>query len=191
MSLAAEPLLQPAVDEPTRGRRLRAVESPSRRRRPRLAYAIVAMAGAALIAALQIGLTIATTQDSFVVAQLTEQNRELTWQAQAASEEIAGLSSPQALASSAASLGLVVGGNANYIRLSDGALIGAGGAGATASTVDPRGAGAVPNALVSASSKPTAGETAGQGAQPGTGEAPVVDPNVPPPAQGLPTPSLR
>jgi len=190
MSLAAEPLLQPAADEPSRVRRLRAVENPSRRRRPRLAYAVVAMAGAALIGALQIGLTIATTQDSFVVAKLTEQNRELTWQAQAASEEIAGLSSPQALASSAASLGLVVGGNANYIRLSDGALIGAGGAGTTASTVDPRGAGAVPNALIADTPKTTAGDAATQGVQP-TGGSPAVDTNVPPPAQGLPTPSLR
>ncbi|MDR6867802.1 hypothetical protein J2Y69_002410 [Microbacterium resistens] len=191
MSLAAEPLLLPTIDEPSRRRRLQAVERPARRRRPKLAYAIMALAGAALIGAIQIGLSIATTQDSFVVAKLTQENRELTWQAQAASEEIAGLSSPQALAVSAANLGLVVGGSANYLRLSDGALIGAGGEASQASTVDPRGAGAVPNALVSDTPKASAGASAAQGVQPKAENIPVVDTNVPPPAEGLPTPSFQ
>ncbi|MDA4894192.1 hypothetical protein PFZ55_45780 [Streptomyces sp. MS2A] len=187
MSLAAEPLLLPGTEEPGRERRLRPLERPASRRRPKLVYAIVALAGAGLIGIAQIALSIATTQDSFTVAQLTQQNKELTWQGQAAAEELAGLSSPQSLAAAAADLGLVVGGSANYIRLSDGALIGAGEGAGYASTVNPRGSGAVPNALVSDTPEETAGAPVSEGVEPVT-ETP--DTNVPPQAEGLPTPSF-
>jgi len=191
MSLAENALLQPEFDEPQRSRHLRAIESPSRRRRPRLAYAMVALAGAALIAGAQIALTIATTQDSFVVAKLTQQNKQLTWQAQAASQDLDGISSPQSLAAEASKLGLVVGGSASYLRLSDGGVIGAAGPAPWASTVNPTGANAVPNALVHDTPPATATKPPGAGVEPKTPETAPVQAVAPPTAEGLPTPTIR
>ncbi|GAA5152228.1 hypothetical protein GCM10025768_19910 [Microbacterium pseudoresistens] len=191
MSIAAEPLILPVVDEPTRERRLRPVEAPVRRRRPRVAYAVLALAGAALIGAVQMGLSIATTQDSFVLSDLAQQNKELTWQAQAIEDDLAGVNSPQSLAVAATNLGLVVGGTANYLRLSDGAVIGAAGEPNWLSSVEPRGAGAVANALVSDTPTPAPGSATGDGVEPTQEGEPVVDPAVPPAADGLPTPSMQ
>lgn len=190
MSLASEALLLPLVDEPGEARRLRALEAPARRRRPKLVYAIVALAGAAIIGLVQIVLSIAITQDSFVVSSLTQQNRDLSWQQQAADEQLAGLSSPQALASAAEGLGLVVGGNVNYLRLSDGAVIGSAGPAAWGSTIDPKGAGAVPNALIRNTPPAATTPAPQQGVQPEVGTTPAVDTNVPPAAEGLPTPTI-
>lgn len=189
MSLAAPQLRLPAVPHttPARERTLRPLDRPQPRRRPRLTYAIIALAGAALIGITQMALSIATTQDSFVVAELTQQNRELTWQAQAIEESIAGVSSPQVLASSADGLGMVVGGSPSYLRLSDGALVGVGAAAGWNSTVNPSGWSAVPNALVSDT------PPAAAAAVPGDDVQPVVEtqPALPPVAQGLPSPTTR
>ena len=67
----ALPVERPRQTAPER--RLHAVGAPAARR-PRLAYALVALGGAVLIAGAQIGLTLATTQDSFVLADLTSQS---------------------------------------------------------------------------------------------------------------------
>ncbi|MGN8027049.1 hypothetical protein [Microbacterium sp. 22242] len=187
MSLADPTLREPALDEPIRSRHLRAIERPSHRRRPRLAYAIVALAGAALIGGAQIALSIATTQDSFVVSQLNQQNKMLNWQAQAAAQELDGVSSPQALAAKASAMGLVVGGSTNYLRLSDGTVIGAAGPAAVASTVDPTKNGGVANALVHDTPPSPAPAKPGTGVQPKTGTSLVA----PPTAEGLPTPTIR
>lgn len=188
MSIATPQLRLPVTPTPApiRERTLRPLERPQPRRRPKLAFAIIALAGAALIGIAQMALSIATTQDSFVVAELTQQQRELTWQAQAIEESIAGASSPQVLASNADSLGMVVGGSPSYLRLSDGALIGMGTAAGWNSTVNPNGWSAVPNALVS-DTPPVAEATAP------TGDVqPVVEePVLPPVAQGLPSPTTR
>lgn len=191
MSLAQDALLQPDLDDPQRPRHLRAVEHLARRRRPRMAYAVVALAGAALIAGAQIALTLATTQDSFVVAKLTQQNRQLTWQAQAAAQDLDGVSSPQSLAVAATKLGLVVGGSASYLRLSDGSVIGAQGSAPWASTVNPTGANAVPNALVHDTPSTTAPQAGGAGVEPKKPEATPAQTDAPPTAEGLPTPSTH
>lgn len=191
MSLAQNALLTPEFDEPQRSRHLRAVERPARRRRPRVAYAVIALIGAAVIAGAQIALTIATTQDSFTAAKLTQQNKQLTWQAQAAAQDLDGISSPQSLAAEAAKLGLVVGGSASYLRLSDGGVIGAAGAAPTTSTVNPTGTNAVPNALVHDTPPATAVPQGDAGVEPKAQETAPVQSEVPPPAEGLPTPTLR
>src|SRR5690606_15418967 len=49
----------------THDRRLRVVEEPSRRRRPRLVYGVVALVGALTIGAAQMALSIMTTQTSY------------------------------------------------------------------------------------------------------------------------------
>lgn len=131
-------------------RRLHPVPQAAPRRKPKLAYALMALGGALAIGAAQIGLSLAITQDSFVLADLSSQQRELNLRTHALQEELTGLSSPQALASEAADLGMVVAGSPSYLRLSDGAVFGVGSGADWTSTVDPNGSGAVGNSLITA-----------------------------------------
>lgn len=150
MSLNAT-LRQPAQPlEPARApkRRLQPVARPAVRRKPKLAYALIALGGALAIGAAQIALSLAITQDSFALSALTSQQRELDLRTHALQEELTGLSSPQVLATGAAGLGMVVAGSPSYLRLSDGAVFGTGAGADWMSTVDPTGAGAVSNALI-------------------------------------------
>lgn len=187
MSVAVEPFV-PIADEPREDRRLRLVEAPRRRQRPRLAYAVLALAGAALIAAVQIGLSLAITEDSFRVAELTQQNHELTLEAQAMSESIAGANSPQSLSVKAAELGMVVAGSPSYLRLSDGSVAGSGTPAGGVSTVNPTATGDVPNALV----LPPAPEVVTQKPTEEVAPAlPPVDPDLPPVVDSLPSPVTR
>ena len=142
-----EPIALPG-DEETARRGLRALERPARRRRPRLVSALIAVAFAALVAAAQMALSIATTHDSFALAELRAEQRELTLQAQSIEAQLTGLSSPQYLASNADALGMVVAGTPGYLRLSDAALVGSGTTAAGHSTVNPTGHLTVGNALV-------------------------------------------
>ncbi|UWF76781.1 MULTISPECIES: hypothetical protein [Microbacterium] len=183
-ALRAQPRTEP-IAAPVR--RLQAVPEPDRRRRPKLAYALLAVGGALAIGAAQMGLSLAATQDSFVLAELTAQQRALTLEKQALSEEIVALSSPQSLASKADALGLVVAGSASYLRLSDGVILGASQSADGRSTVNPNGPSAVGNALL-----------APEGALVGSGEiadstAQDVQGPIAPPAlsDGLPTPTTR
>ncbi|KQZ25289.1 MULTISPECIES: hypothetical protein [Microbacterium] len=141
---------RPAPEAPARTprRTLQPVTGTPQRRRPRLAYALLAVGGALAIGAAQIGLSLAITQDSFTLAGLTSQQHELDLRTDALQEDLTGMSSPQSLATSAAALGMVVAGSPAYLRLSDGAVFGQGTGAAGASTIDPTGAGAVGNALL-------------------------------------------
>jgi cell division protein FtsL len=185
--------------EPLRSprRRLQAVPEPSRRRRPKLAYGIIAVAGAVAIALAQMGLSILTTQSTFEIASLTQQQRDLTLQKQALYDDVAGLSSPQYLAANAAALGMVINESPSYLRLSDGAVVGAGQPAGGASAVDAINRGAVSNALVTdtplvtapdatIAGTPLAPPTGGEAAADGTGSA-----TPPPITDGLPTPATR
>lgn len=175
------------TEAPTRAprRRLEPVTGTTPRRRPKLGYAIIALAGAMAIGAAQIGLSLAITQDSFLLASLTSQQHDLDLRTDALQEDLTGLSSPQALASSAAALGMVVAGSPAYIRLSDGAVFGQGTGAAGVSSIDPNGAGAVANALLQAP-PPAAEDTADDAA---SGQTP---PELPPAiTDGLPSPTTR
>lgn len=182
---------------PSPGRPLRAVERPTRRRRPRVAYAIVALAGALSIGAAQMVLSVLTTQTSYELASLSSEQRTLTWQKQILDDDIAGLSSPQYLAANASALGMVIIQSPSYLRLSDGAVLGTGSAAIGASTIDALGRAAVPNALITDTPLVTAPDATIQGLP----AAPEVDvatdgavqnPNTPPPlTEGLPSPSTH
>lgn len=177
-------------------RRLRPVAQPARQRRPKLAYALIALGGAMAIGAAQVTMSLIITQDSFVLAGLKTQQNELNLQTNAMQDELNGMSSPQMLALKADGLGMVVAGSASYLRLSDNAVIGAGSGASWSSTVDPKGSGAVRNAVLSnllastvaaASDDTTAGDATGEAAV----EAPVT-PDLPPPiTDGLPSPTTR
>ncbi|GAA1987528.1 hypothetical protein [Microbacterium pumilum] len=128
--------------------RLRVVEAPARRRRPRQLYGIVAVLGAITIGAAQMTLSILTTQTSYELSSLAGEQRTLTYQKQMLYDDVAGLSSPQYLAANAAALGMVIDESPNYLRLSDGALLGAGDVSLGKSSVDAIGRGVVANALI-------------------------------------------
>ena len=194
-------LTQPAVAAPQtparRGAprpRLRVVEEPSRRRRPKLIYGVVALVGALTIGAAQMALSIMTTQSSYEIATLTQQARQLTWQKQILYDDVAGLSSPQYLAANASALGMVIDESPSYLRLSDGALLGAGQAALGSSSVDAIGRASVPNALITDTPLVTAPDATIEGA-PVEADVVVTDGgvvNTPPPlTDGLPTPSTH
>ena len=174
-----QPRPEPHVIPP---RRLQPVTAPAARRRPKLAYAVLAVGGALAIGAAQMGISLATTQDAFVLAELNSQQHELTLQKQALHENLVGLSSPQALAAKADKMGLVVAGSASYLRLSDGETLGTGQGAAWASTVNPNGAQKVGNALIAP--PPAATEQTDSA----TGTNPALPPTI---TDGLPTPTTR
>ncbi|WP_309103728.1 hypothetical protein [Microbacterium sp.] len=166
-------------------RRLRPVTVSPTRRKPKLAYALIALAGAMAIGAAQIALSLAITQDSFTLARLTSQQGELNLQSHALQEELTGLSSPQLLAANAADLGMVVAGSASYLRLSDGAVFGAGTGAGWQSTVDPKGAGAISNALLQSAAVETPPPDGGADTQTAATDLP---PSI---TDGLPSPTTR
>jgi hypothetical protein len=197
MSTATTALHAPAVaplrtDAPAR--RLRAVEAPARRRRPKLLYGVVAVMGAFLIAGAQMALSIMTTQGSYELSTLSSQQRDLTFQKQILYDEVAGLGSPQYLAANASALGMVIDESPSYLRLSDGALLGAGEVSYGRSSVDAIGRGVVPNALIADTPLVTAPDATIKGKKV-VPVAPVEDggvANTPPPiTDGLPTPSTH
>ncbi|WP_105567423.1 hypothetical protein [Microbacterium halophytorum] len=144
---SAAPRRPAEAPETPRRRRLRAVESPAPRRRPRTVYAIVALLCLGAAVAVQIVFSMLATQDSYRAAELMQERRDLTLQHQELEDAIAGLSSPQYLAANAAELGMVVGGTPMYLRLSDGEVSGSGSASDGNSSVG-MGKAQVGNALV-------------------------------------------
>jgi hypothetical protein len=187
------PLLPVRRPEVAPTRRLQVVDAPVRRR-PRLVYGVVAVAGAVTIALAQMALSIMTTQGAYEVAALTQQQRELTYQRQILSDEVAGLSSPQYLAANAAALGMVINESPSYLRLSDAAIVGAGAPAAAASAVDAIGRGSVHNALITDTPLVTDPGATIQGVPmaPADGEGAETGSTTPPPiADGLPTPATR
>ncbi len=140
---AARPLSAPVERA---GSRLRALERPARRR-PRMLYGLVAVAGALAIVIAQMVLSVMSTQSSYEMSRLNAQQHELTLQRQVLDEELTGLSSPQYLAANAAALGMVVDESPSYLRLSDGKILGAQKAASSTSAIT-LGSGAVANKLI-------------------------------------------
>jgi hypothetical protein len=178
-------------------RRLHVVDAPTRRRVPRRAFGVVAVLGAVMIALVQMGLSILTTQSSFEIASLTQQQRDLTYQKQILYDDVAGLNSPQYLAANAAALGMVIDETPTYLRLSDGAVVGAGKPAEGTSSVDAMGRGSVRNALISGVPLVTDPKKAAEpapvtdAAPTDASPAPAASATPPPISDGLPTPATR
>ncbi len=183
-------LTSPARPDEAR-RRLSLVTAPAQRRRPRVLYAVVAVAGAVAIGVAQMGLSILTTQSSFEIAALSQQQRELTWQKQILQDDVAGLSSPQYLAANAAALGMVITESPSYLRLSDGSMYGSPDEAGGASSIDALSRAAVGNSLITGVplvTDPAASLETGASVD----ELVQVDPATPPPiAEGLPAPTTH
>lgn len=167
---------------------LRAVPAP--RRRPRVAYGLLAVAGAVTIGAAQMLFSVLSTQSSFELSALTQQQKEVTWQKQILDDRIAGLSSPQYLAANAAALGMVINESPSYLRLSDGAVLGPQQPSASSSSVDALARGSVGNALITDTPLVTEPQATIDGPPPAPD--PVTAPATPPPlSAGLPTPTTH
>lgn len=163
---------------------------PTRRRRPRLAYAFVAIAGAALIALAQLGMTILTAQSSYDLAAVEQQQRQLTLDKQELTEGLAGLASPQYLAANASALGMVIDSTPSYLRLSDSAILGSGAAAGDTSTVNVQNGNAAANALIAQTPLVTDDELTIADVTPQQ-EAPATVTEAPPLEGGLPTPQTH
>lgn len=166
-----------------------------RRRKPKLAYAAVVIVGVMAIVITQLLLSVGLSNGAYQIESLQTQQKNLDRTNASLQEKLDGLSSPQNLAASAESLGMVTNANPVYLRLSDGAVLG---------TPKPASAGAgtftggqsslVPNALTAAAAAaaastaagaPAAGAAAAAGAT--AAGAATTTPSAPPAAPADPT----
>lgn len=171
-----------------------------RRARPRALYAVVAISALLVVVVSQLLLSIGISQGAYQLSSLQTKQTELQRSYQAASQDLNRLTSPQNLAANANALGMVSNSNPAYLRLSDGAVLGAPiAANGAAGTVTGGQGNLVPNAQLSGvplvagapgaaagATTPAAGQ-AGNSASTGAPSAAQPTPSVP--LQGaLPTP---
>lgn len=189
---------RPAEEE--RAGHLEVVTTRSQRRsRPRAVYAVIATGVLFGIVVGQLLLSITISQGAYQISSLQSKQTELQRAYQAASEDLDRLTSPQNLAANANALGMVTNSNPAYLRLSDGAVLGAPVAvSATAATVTGAQGNLVPNVLLNgvplAVPVPPAANAANPNPaapanSPSAGGAPVSAPPATVPLDGaLPTP---
>ncbi|MBG6213542.1 MAG: hypothetical protein LH475_07395 [Cryobacterium sp.] len=122
--------------------------TPSPRARPRIFYAFTAVAGMAAIIVAQLLLSVGISQGAYEISSLQSSQSELGRTAASLSEDLVRVSSPQSLAANAEGLGMVSNSDPVYLRLSDGAVLGAP---ASASGSQAGAASLVPNALLTGS----------------------------------------
>jgi hypothetical protein len=146
----ALPETAPAPVEERRRSHLEVVTTRSQRRaRPRALYAVVAVASLLAIVVAQLLLSIGISQGAYQLDTLQGKETTLQRSLQAASEDLSRISSPQNLAANANALGMVSNSNPAYLRLSDGAVLGAPiAASGAAGTVTGGQGNLVPNSLL-------------------------------------------
>jgi hypothetical protein len=185
-----------AVPQEAPRRHIQIVSSKSQRQaRPRIVYALSAVAAMATIVVAQLLLSVAISQSAYEISTLQDRQVELGRTAESVGEELVRASSPQSLAANAAALGMVSNSNPVYLRLSDGAVLGAP---QEAKGTPAGGETLVPNSLLAGSQLVTALPPAGAqgtGVPAGPGAvAPVTSPVQPvqvTPQNGLPSPATR
>ncbi|MER3389865.1 MAG: hypothetical protein RJQ01_07500 [Microcella sp.] len=97
----------------------------SRRRRPRIVYATVAVVGVFAILVTQLLLSIALSEGAYRISALATQASELDRDAQVLVESLDALRSPQHLAANAEALGMVSNASPAYLQLADATVLGA------------------------------------------------------------------
>ncbi|WP_223690836.1 hypothetical protein [Leifsonia poae] len=174
-----------------------------RRARPRAVYAIIAIGTLLGIVVAQLLLSIALSQGAYQINSLQNKQTELQRSYQAASEDLNRIASPQNLAANANSLGMVNNSNPVYLRLSDGAVLGAPiPASGSAGTVTGGQGNLVPNSLLAGvplavqagtNGKTGAAATTGQAGNSGSTSVPTkaTPPPTVPLEGALPTPVTR
>ncbi|MFC6355849.1 hypothetical protein [Luethyella okanaganae] len=127
-------------------RRIEIVASREQRRaRPRLAYALVAVAGIVVIVVAQLLISVGLSQGAYEISSLQGAQKELARTAQTVSEDLDRVRSPQYLAANAEALGMVTNASPVMLRLSDGAVTGLPAGGAEGA---PGASALVPNSLL-------------------------------------------
>ena len=186
-----EQTLRPEFTERTGADERRHIEivSPSTHTRPRVVYALSAVACVGAVIVAQLLLSVGISQGAYEISALRASQVELGRTADSVSEDLIRVSSPQSLAANAEALGMVSNSTPAYLQLSDGAVLGAptsasGGAAGAASLV--------PNALLTGVPLVTQLPAGGQGTSiasgaPAAGTAPAAV-TV---ADGLPSPTTR
>lgn len=182
-------------DEAARSPRRFEIVAPDARRRPRprIFYALTAIAGMGAIIVAQLLLSVGISQGAYEISTLQSNQAELTRTTASVNEDLVRVSSPQSLAANAEALGMVSNSNPVYLRLSDGAVLGAP---SSASGSQTASASLVPNALLGDSivlSQVPAG-AAGAGVAAGATDAasaPVAVTSAPVVPAGLPSPTTR
>lgn len=204
-ALAAAPVPGRPRPEP-RPRHIEIVPARHQKRaRPRAVYALVTVGGLFAILVAQLLLSIVVSEGAYQIAGLQQDQRELTRDQQVLSEELQVLESPQHLAANAEALGMVSNSSTAYLRLADGAILGAPVA-ATASNgirLGPDGGPLIANQLLdgvtvtATTTTPTttdAGTLTTTSADAGSAGAPALVPvsgSVASGPQGLPSPITR
>jgi hypothetical protein len=143
--LLPEPEREPVVADAPAAASPAIEAAPLRAARPRVLVAVGLAGGVACVLAAQLLLSISTASGAYRVASLQTESTTLARQQQVATEQLEQLGAPQHLAREAQSLGMVPSTGTAYLRLSDGATIGAGRGGATGSRIDTA---RVPDALL-------------------------------------------
>jgi len=185
------------LEEPKRTH-LEVVPTRSQRRaRPRALYAAISVGTLLCVVVAQLLLSIGISQGAYQLDSLQAQQSQLQRSYQAVSEDLNRVSSPQNLAANANALGMVSNSSPAYLRLSDGAVLGAPlPANGAAGTVTGSQGNLVPNSLLAgvplvtqaqqAATQTPAAQT-GNSASTGAATGPTTAPTVP--LQGaLPTP---
>ncbi len=97
-----------------------------RRARPRLAHAVVTIAGIGVILLVQLLLSIVLADGAYQIADLQTDQRELLREEQALNEQLELLGSTQNLTANAEALGMVASGNPLFLDVTTGGVSGAG-----------------------------------------------------------------
>lgn len=98
--------------------------TPRRARRPKLFYAFIAMVIVLGTIILQISLSVLASSNAYEIDNLQSQNKTVSRSYDQVKQQVATAASPQNVARAAEHLGMVVSGNAAYLRLADGKIIG-------------------------------------------------------------------
>jgi hypothetical protein len=117
--------LHPDVTGRTGAERHIEIVAPSKHAKPKVVYALSAVTCVGAIVVAQLLLSVGISQGAYEISALRASQVELGRTADSVSEELIRVSSPQSLAANAESLGMVSNSNAAYLRLSDGAVLGA------------------------------------------------------------------
>jgi hypothetical protein len=166
----------PDIDFPEIAPRIEVVPTRVQRRaRPKIAYAAVVVTGVLAIVVTQLLLSIGLSDGAYEISSLQQQQKELDRSNQVLSEQYDKLSSPQNLAASAESLGMVANSAPVYLRLSDGAVLGSPVAASAGTPSLTGGQPLIPNALLAAPATTVTAPDAGTAAP--AGGAAGTDPN--------------
>jgi hypothetical protein len=185
---AYAPSRSPREAQPTRHIEIVATRS-QRRRRPRIVYAIVAVAGLFVILMAQLLVSIALSDGAYQISSLQTQQKNLARDKQTLTESLNVLQSPQNLAAQATTLGMVMNNaGSGWLRLSDGSVLKSPSAADDSSATDPSSQALVTNVLLTPAvtaqqdaemSKPAAGNPASTAAT--SGDADVASGAIPAP----------